>query len=280
MGTFALFYPKGVIALAERNLMVMVLFLMLIVVIPAYILLFTFARKYRAGNPKNTNAPEDNRSSKLTFLFWLGPVCVVCAISLLIWHKAHALDPFKPIASDNPPITIEVVALQWKWLFIYPKEHIATVNFIQVPVNTPINFYLTADAPMNSMWIPELGGQMYAMPGMSTQLHLMATAMGDFRGSAAEISGAGFSGMTFVVRSSSQADFENWIDSVKQSPNNLNLDAYTTLAKPSENVLPNYYSSVDDNLYDTVIMKFMAPTASTNATSSMDNMSGMDMNNY
>jgi cytochrome o ubiquinol oxidase subunit 2 len=243
-------------------------------------LLFRFAWKYRAGNPKNTNAPEDNRSSKLTFLFWLGPACVVCAISLLIWHKAHALDPFKPIASENPPITIEVVALQWKWLFIYPKEHIATVNFIQVPVNTPINFYLTADAPMNSLWIPELGGQMYAMPGMSTQLHLMATAMGDFRGSAAEISGAGFSGMTFVVRSSSQTDFENWLASVKQSPNNLTLDAYNTLAKPSENVLPNYYSSVDDNLYDTVIMKFMTPATSTNATSSMDDMSGMDMNNY
>jgi cytochrome o ubiquinol oxidase subunit 2 len=149
------------------------------------------------------------------------------------------------------------VALQWKWLFIYPEQNIATVNFVEFPNSTPVNFQLTADAPMNSFWIPELGGQMYAMPGMSTQLHLMADRPGEFNGSAAEISGKGFSGMKFIAKATSQKDFDTWVKSVKQSSNMIDLSKYNKLAEPSENNPVITYASVEKDLYNSIIMKFM-----------------------
>jgi cytochrome o ubiquinol oxidase subunit 2 len=216
---FALLNPKGLIALEERNLMITAVLLMLIVVIPAFIMLAVFAWKYRAGNSRTDliqNPGLYNHSAKVVFLWWLFPSLIIFVLAMTTWHKTHALDPYKPIVSETKPITIQVVALQWKWLFIYPEQDIATVNFIQFPVNVPINFELTADnAPMNSFWIPELSGQMYAMAGMSTKLHLIANTTGDFAGSAAEISGKGFSGMRFVARASSQAEFDDWVFQAK-----------------------------------------------------------------
>jgi cytochrome o ubiquinol oxidase subunit 2 len=267
--SFALLNPKGWVALQERNLMVVILVLMLIAVVPAYCMLFIFGRKYRAGNRATTKSVQDTQKTKFIFLFWIVPACVVFMIAITIWKSTHVLDPYKTIPSTNPPITIEVVALQWKWLFIYPEQHIATINFIQVPVNTPIHFEFTADAPMNSFWIPQLGGQMYAMTGMSSQLNLMANSIGDFAGSAAEVNGQGFSGMKFVVRSSSQDDFNHWIETVKQGTSTLNQEEYNALAKPSENNSPTYYASIDENIYNNVIAKYM-PT--------MEDLGSMNMN--
>ncbi len=256
--TFALLQPKGLIALQERNIMVLIVGLILIAVIPAFILLIVFTRKYRAGNKNITKPVEDNQGTKLVYLFWGLPAFVVCMIIFVTWSTTHILDPYKPIASKNPPITIQVVALQWKWLFIYPQEHIATVNFIQVPVNTPIHFDLTSDdAPMNSFWIPQLGGQMYAMTGMSSQLNLMATETGDFDGSAAEVNGQGFAGMRFGVRSSSGPEYDQWVAQIHQGTTTLTENEYTMLAKPSENNPKTFYAGVDENLYNSIIGKYM-----------------------
>ena len=264
--TITLLNPQGMIALKERNLMIVVVLLMLIVAIPMLIVLFTFAWKYRAGttNARSTISEQD-RTSKgyIMLLWWLIPGAIIFILSIINWKSTHDLDPYKPIVSDVPPITIQVVALDWKWLFIYPQQGIATVNFLEVPLNTPVNFELTADGPMNSFWIPKLGSQMYAMPGMTTQLHLIANTTGDFSGSAAEINGAGFSGMRFITRSVSQVDFDQWVASVKsasssvsESVSNLTFDEYQKLAEPSENNPVTLYSSVDENLYNDVMAKF------------------------
>jgi cytochrome o ubiquinol oxidase subunit 2 len=270
-----LFDPKGAIALQERNLLVVAVLLMLCVVVPVFVLLITFARKYRASNPKAANyAPDGKEHPAVGFAFWAILVAIISALGVMNWKSTHALDPSKPIAAGVAPLTIQVVALPWKWLFIYPQQNIATVNFLQLPVGTPLNFELTADAPMSSFWIPQLGGQMYAMTGMSTQLHLVANAPGDFRGLAAEINGRGFAGMTFVARAASQYDFDQWVARVKEPSSTLTLDLYNQLAAPSENNPMAFYASVDPCLYNEVIAKFMAPT---DTSSSMPMTPGMHM---
>jgi cytochrome o ubiquinol oxidase subunit 2 len=265
-GTIAILNPKGAIAHQERNLIVIAVLIMLIGAIPIYIMVFLFVYKFRANNKASEHAPDQD-SKMVAGLIWVIPASIIFVLGVLNWKSTHALDPYKPISSGQKPITIQVVALQWKWLFIYPEQNIATVNFIQFPENTPLHFELTADAPMNSFWIPQLGGQMYAMPGMTTQLNLIAEAPGEFTGSAAEISGQGFAGMRFIAKSTPQADFNAWVRSVQQganvldSENNLSMDEYNRLARPSENSPKMFYGSVEKDLYNHVMMKFMAPTS-------------------
>ena len=255
--------PKGPISLQERDLMVKVTGIMLIVVIPVFMAMFFIAWKYRAGKPESDYSPNMKSGIVGNFLLWIIPSVFIFIICIINWNSTHALDPSKPIASATKPLTIEVIALQWKWLFIYPEQNIATVNYIQFPANTPINFKLTADAPMNSFWIPQLGGQMYAMSGMQTQLHLMANQVGEFQGSDAEISGKGFAGMRFIAKATSQNDFDNWVKSVKLSSTLLSKNVYDKLAEPSENNTSAVYSSVKNNLYNSVLMKFMSPHETT-----------------
>ncbi len=150
--------------------------------------------------------PIGDHNVGIELVWWAIPFAIVIALSGITWTSSHDLDPYKPIISATPPITIEVVALDWKWLFIYPQQGIATVNMVEFPAQTPINFVITADAPMNSLWIPQLAGQIYAMPGMSTQLHLESFSVGTYDGSSANLSGAGFSGMKFKAHAVSQAD--------------------------------------------------------------------------
>jgi cytochrome o ubiquinol oxidase subunit 2 len=175
------------------------------------------------------------------------------------WHSSHEYDPYQPILSNNAPITIDVVALDWKWLFIYPQQGIATVNMIEVPVNTPVHFQLTADAPMNSFWVPNLGGQIMVMPGMQTQLNLMATNAGTYSGLSGNMSGKGFAGMKFSVKVVSQDDFSSWVQSVQQHSNSLTQSAYRELALPSENNPVATYAPIDLNLYNSIIMNYMTP---------------------
>jgi cytochrome o ubiquinol oxidase subunit II len=183
-------------------------------------------------------------------------------LSVIIWKSSHDLDPFKPLDSTKEPLTVQVVALQWKWLFIYPEQDIATVNTLRIPENTPINFQITADAPMNSFWIPSLGGQIYAMPGMMTKLHLDGTVQGVYEGSSANISGEGFSSMRFKTHVDSLETFNHWVDqTVKREGKDLTTEVYDELAEPSRDVLPIYYKSRDPSLYDKIIMKYMTPGA-------------------
>lgn len=252
-------FPKGIIALAQRNLLFIIQALMLLVIIPVYILTFIFSWKYSALNPKGKYDPDlvDNKLAE--FIWWGLPCVMVLIVSLLTWIKTYELDPYKPLASDKKPMTIQVVALQWKWLFIYPEEKVASLNFVQFPKQTPIHFEITADAPMNSFWIPSLGGQIYAMPKMKTELHLIADVAGDFRGSSANISGEGFAGMHFITRASSEEEYQHWVQAAKQSSKNLTLEEFNKLVAPSQNDPIEIYQLKDENLFNQIVMKYMHP---------------------
>jgi cytochrome o ubiquinol oxidase subunit 2 len=249
--------PAGTIASQQRNLLVFATALMLLIVLPVFGLTFYIAWKYRAGNTKAAYHPEWDHNTKLETLWWGFPCAIILVLAVVAWNSSHALDPYKAIQSNQPPLTIQVVALQWKWLFIYPEQHIATVNYVQFPAGRPVNFEITADAPMNSFWIPRLGGQVYAMSGMNTQLHLMADKPGTYNGSSANLSGDGFADMKFTARSSTADDFATWTKRTQSSPNNLSMDAYGTLALPSVIKTPAEYGSYEPALYDMVIMKYM-----------------------
>jgi cytochrome o ubiquinol oxidase subunit 2 len=255
----AVLNPKGIIALKQRSLMITSTLLMLIVVVPVFIMTAVFAWKYRDSNKKAAYKPNWD-SSHLAECFWWGIPCVIVLfLALITWSSSHELSPYKPIVTDKKPMTIQVVALQWKWLFIYPEQNIASLNFVQFPENVPINFEITADAPMNSFWIPQLGGQIYAMPAMKTQLHLMASEVGEFRGSSANISGDGFAGMVFTAKASSEKDFESWVGSVRSSGQGLTLDVYNNLVNPSQYNPPAFYLLKKEGLFDEIIMKYLMP---------------------
>ncbi len=256
----AVFNPKGIIALKELNLIIISISLMLIVVIPVFIMTIIFAWKYRASNTQAKYTPNWDYSLLAEAIWWGVPAVITLIISIIIWKSSHELDPFVPLETNKKPITIQVIALQWKWLFMYPEQKIATVNFLHIPEQTPITFKITADAPMNSFWIPQLGGQIYAMPGMETKIHLIANEPGSYRGLSANLSGTGFAKMTFIAEASSEADFHQWIQSVKQSSNNLDFEEYNQLAKPSENNSATSFLLKEEGLFDRILMKYMMPS--------------------
>ncbi len=258
-GTFAVLQPKGTIGQSQKNLLLFGAALSLFVVIPVFALTIFIVTKYRADNTKATYSPEWEHNRSFELVWWLVPIVLISILSVITWKTSHSLDPFKPLNSDKKPLTVQVVALQWKWLFIYPEQNVASVNELRIPINTPINFKVTSDAPMNSFWIPQLGGQIYAMSGMSTQLHLLASEAGEYAGVSANISGKGFSGMHFVAKATAESDFNAWVRDAKQSPERLSVATYDELSQPSENNPITVYSSVDPNLYDTIVMKYMMP---------------------
>jgi cytochrome o ubiquinol oxidase subunit 2 len=252
--------PQGTIANKERDLIMFTVILALAIIIPVFVMLFAIVWKYREGNIKaNTKYSPDWDGSRLYETIWWGVPCIVMLIlGVIIWQSSHELDPYKKLASNVKPIQVQVVALQWKWLFIYPEQKVASVNFVQFPEDTPVNFEITADAPMNSFWIPSLGGQVYAMTGMTTKLHLQADNIGSYNGSSANISGEGFAGMKFVAKATSKTDFDNWIRSNQSNTKGLNMAEYDKLATPSKDVPASVYSLKQSDLYDTIVMKYMA----------------------
>lgn len=251
--------PSGWVAAKEKDLMLTTTALMMIVIIPVFILTIFIAWKYRSTNTKAKYAPNWHNSALVECVWWGIPCIIITILSILTWKSTHELDPYKPLVSQNKPVEIQVVALQWKWLFIYPEYHIASVNELHFPEKTPIHFVITADAPMNSFWIPKIGGQIYAMPGMRTELNLIADEVGQFRGSSANLSGEGFSKMTFLAISDSDEDFQKWTQSAKQSATPLTLDTYKSLAKPSEKNSITTYTLEKEDLYDWILMKYMMP---------------------
>jgi cytochrome o ubiquinol oxidase subunit 2 len=232
---------------------------MCIVVIPVIILNFIFAFKYRASNTKAKYNPTWAHSTILEAGWWGIPIAIIIVLATMAWRTSHSLDPYRPLDVKGTPVVIQAVALNWKWLFIYPDQHIATVNYVQIPVNVPIRFLITSDGPMNAFQIPQLGTQIYAMAGMQTKLNVIADTEGVYRGFSANISGVGFSGMHFDVRAGSQQEFDQWVKMVRRSPDKMTLADYDLLAKPSENNPVHYYSHVEDKLFNTVIMRFMMP---------------------
>ena len=266
MGTFylagldiAVLNPKGWVGQKQKDLLVISTLLMMIVVIPVFILTGFIVWKYRASNKKADYQPDWNHSTLAEIIWWGIPCIIIAILTFLNTKGCYELDPFKPLVSEKKAIKIQVVALNWKWLFIYPDQNIATVNFIQVPVDTPIQFIITADAPMNSFWIPQLGGQIFAMPAMKTELYLIANEKGDYRGVSANLSGKGFSGMVFITRASSEDEFDAWIKDVQNSKDSLDLDSYKTLATPSENNPATFYRLGYPGLFDFIVMNSMMP---------------------
>lgn len=251
-------FPQGIIGWEELDLLLILQVMMLFVIVPVYILTFVFSWRYRYDNPKGKYDPDLVDHKAAEFIWWGLPLVMTLAAGIFTWVKTHELDPYKPISSDKKPLTIQVVALQWKWLFIYPEDKIASLNFLQIPEKTPINFEITADAPMNSFWIPKLGGQIYAMPKMKAQLHLIADSTGDFRGSSANISGEGFAAMHFICRSSTEENYKKFIETAKKSENSLDFEKYEELAKPSTDQVKQYQLK-DDHLFEQIIMKYTQP---------------------
>lgn len=250
-----LMHPKGIIARSEMNLIATNYLLMLIVIVPTFILLFVVAWKYRAKNTKAKYEPE--RSYK-ELILWVIPSIVIAVMTVITWYATHELDPYQPLKSEVKPLKVQVVALDWKWLFIYPEQGIASVNFVQFPAGTPIHFTLAADgSPMNSFWIPQLSGQIYAMAGMATQIHMMADRPGEYAGRAAELNGRGLADMTFVAKSTTLSDFDDWVAQVKQSPLQLTDPIYNELVKPSQNHPIALYSTVEEDLFNKIVMKYM-----------------------
>lgn len=270
--------PKGHLATEEWMLILIATLLMLFVVLPVIGMSYLFAWRYRAENTKAIYTPEWSHSVLLETICWGIPIVIIIILGTITWTSSHELDPYKELVSTVPPITIQVIALDWKWLFIYPKEGIATVNYLEFPEHTPINFQITADAPMNSFWIPQLGGQIYAMPGMRTLLHLVADEVGNYPGSSANFSGDGFSEMKFIAHSVSRSDYDTWVVNTQHNNRELNSEEYTRLALPSTSTPISYYSHVEPTLYESVIMKYMLPPSSMNShVKSVSDTHGMNI---
>ena len=272
----ALLSPKGQVGMEQRSLILTAFGLMLIVVIPAILMAVVFAWKYRASNTNAKYSPNWSHSNKVEAVVWTVPILIILFLGVLTWKTTHSLDPSKPLDSTEKPVEIEVVALDWKWLFIYPEQGIATVNQIAFPVDRPVHFKITSNSVMNSFFIPTLGSQIYAMAGMQTQLNLIANEAGTFDGISSNFSGRGFSGMKFkAIATPDEAGFEQWVAKAKQSPETLDtMDDFTKLAAPSENHPVEYFSSVKADLFKSVMDQFM-----THGGSMEMSHEGMDMNN-
>jgi cytochrome o ubiquinol oxidase subunit 2 len=254
-GTIALLEPKGPIGEGNRLVILVALALMLMVVIPVFIMHFLFARRYRASNTKAIYAPKWDYSGKIDLAIWLGPVMIVTGLAILSWSLTHRLDPYKPIGSGDP-VRIEVVALDWKYLFIYPDQGIASMNQLVFPARVPLSFRLTSDTVMTSFFIPQLGSQIYAMAGMQTRLNVLADKPGQFAGRNMQYSGSGFANQHFTAIALSDADFDAWVAKVRQSDKKLDNATYEQLAKPSQLYPVTYYSGFEPDLFTRIIAKY------------------------
>jgi cytochrome o ubiquinol oxidase subunit II len=255
--TILLFNPKGPIGESERFLILVAIGLMAIVVIPVFIMAFWFPRKYRASNTSSTYMPKWSYSAKIDMVMWGVPIAIVTVLAILTWGRTFALDPYKPIPSAHKPVNIQAVSLNWKWLFIYPDQNIATVNQITFPANVPLSFKLTSDTVMTSFFIPQLGSQMYAMGGMQTQLNLLADKLGTYAGHNNQISGIGYANMHFKARAVSPEEFQAWVQKVRQSKELLDLKRYKQLTQPNDGYYPvTYFSAVEPDLFLYVLRKY------------------------
>eukprot|EP01114_Cavostelium_apophysatum_P024048 TRINITY_DN9282_c0_g1_i1.p1 TRINITY_DN9282_c0_g1~~TRINITY_DN9282_c0_g1_i1.p1 ORF type:complete len:316 (+),score=18.93 TRINITY_DN9282_c0_g1_i1:224-1171(+) len=277
--------PKGAIGVEQRTLIITAIALMLIVVIPVIFMAFAFAWKYRASNKDAKYSPNWSHSNKIEAVVWTIPIIIIAILGTITWKTTHELDPFKPIVTDKKPMTIEVVSLDWKWLFIYPEQGIATVNELAFPKDVPVEFKITSNSVMNSFFILPLGGQILVWAGIQTKLHLIGNEAVKYDGIASCISGRGFAGMKFTaIVTPTEGDFDQWVAKVKASSNNLNATSdFNKLAEPSENNPVEYFSSVKPNLFKETIGKFMGDMdmhKGASAHEGMDMSQGMDMGEH
>ena len=261
-------HPAGDIAVQQAQLIVVATALMLIIIIPVIACTLLFAWRYRQGNKAATYTPEWNHSTQLELLIWGAPLLIIIALGLVTWISTHTLDPYRPltridaqrpVAPNTRPLQVEVVALDWKWLFIYPELGIATVNELVTPVDVPVQFKITAETVMNSFYVPALAGQIYAMPGMETSMHAVLNQPGQFTGFSANYSGAGFSDMRFTMHGLSAADFDKWVTRTRAGGGALDRSAYQQLQKPSIKDSVKRYASVAPDLFAAIVNRCATP---------------------
>ena len=260
--------PSGDIAAQQASLIIWATILMLIVVVPVIFLTFLFAWRYRSSNTEATYAPDWDHSTKLELVIWAAPLAIIIALGALTWVSTHQLDPYRPldridegrpVPENVEPLVVEVVAMDWKWLFFYPEYNVAVVNELAAPVDRPITFKITATTMMNSFFIPALAGQIYAMGGMETKLHAVINEEGSYEGFSANYSGEGFNGMRFTFLGMADGDFDQWINKVKTEGEMLSRPTYKVLEKPSQNDPVRYYSGVAEGLYDKILNRCVDP---------------------
>lgn len=256
---YALFAPEGQVGQQIRNYIFINVGLMLLVVIPTLCLIVYMVFKYRKGQ-NSTYEPEWEHSNKIEMWAWGVPITIIGILATITYFTSHSLDPRKPLESDKEPLTIQVVAMDWKWLFIYPEQGIATINEIAVPIDTPVEFLITSNSTVNSFYIPRLGGQLYAMAGMENRLHLMANQEGVYRGISSNYSGFGFSGMRFSVHSLPDAGFDKWVAKVKASPKALDEPTLAKLEERSRDNPVEYYGQINPLQFKEIIEKFNPQT--------------------
>jgi cytochrome o ubiquinol oxidase subunit II len=250
--------PKGIISYEERILLFDSVALMLIVVIPVIIMSFAFIIRYREGKRTSAYKPNWGHSVFLEGFWWGIPCLIIVALGIMAWHYTHKLDPYRKIDGYPVSLKVQVVALPWKWLFIYPEQNIASVNYLKLPVNQQVQFFLTSDnVPMSAFFVPQLGSQIYTMAGMQTQLHLLATQTGTYRGLDSQYNGDGFSDMHFPVEVVDDAEMKAWFASVKNSNKTLNLSNYTKLRQNSIAHPKEFYSGVEDKLFMNIMHYYM-----------------------
>jgi cytochrome o ubiquinol oxidase subunit 2 len=254
--------PKGPIAAAEREILFNSLGIMLAIVVPTILATLGIAYWFRSSNRRARYRPDFTYSGRLELLVWSIPAMTVLLVGGVAWVGAHELDPRRPIASGVEPLRVQVVSLDWKWLFIYADQGIASVNHLAVPVGTPVSFELTSSGVMNSFFIPQLGSQIYTMAGMVTRLHLQADHEGTYRGLSANYSGDGFADMRFTVDAVPPEGFAQWIDGARSAGPMLDAGTYAALAKPSSAVAPFTYRSVAPDLFNGILGSAMHPHGS------------------
>ncbi len=245
--------PQGPVGTSEKLILLDSLAIMLAIVVPTILATIAFAWWFRASNARARYQPYWAFSGTLELIVWAIPALVITFLGGIAWFGSHALDPYEPLPSKEKPIEVEVVSLDWKWLFIYPDDHIATVNQLVIPAGRPVHFKLTSSGVMNSFFVPQLGSQIYTMASMTSQLSLQADQPGNYEGLSAQFSGEGFSDMRFMVRAVAPDAFAKWVDETKATGTALDRAAYNELAKPSKNVSPGTYGKVDPKLFNDVV---------------------------
>jgi cytochrome o ubiquinol oxidase subunit II len=245
--------PQGPIASAQRLLLINATAIMLVVVVPVIVATLAFAWWYRSSNSRATRSLDESYEGRVEFVVWSIPALTVILLSGVIWIGSHQLDPREPIQAKSDPLRVDVVALDWKWLFIYPDQNVAAVNRLVIPTETPVEFRLTSATVMNSFFVPQLGSQIYTMGGMITHLHLLADNPGEYPGFSANFSGDGFSDMRFITKAMPTADFNAWLEQVRGTGSALDDAGYAELAKPSKAVPPTTYRSVEPKLFEHIL---------------------------
>jgi cytochrome o ubiquinol oxidase subunit 2 len=250
--------PKGEIGKHQLDLIIISTVLCLVIILPVLILTFYIVWKYRHNSKKATKyEPEWEHSTKLETIWWGIPIVIIVILAAVTIKYTYKLEPSKPLEHEAKPIVIQVTSLDWKWLFQYPEQGIASVNYIQFPEDVPVQFQLTSDAPMNSFWIPQLGGQIYTMSGMAMKLHLIAEEPGSYMGMGANFSGRDFGKMEFTAKATSQEEFDAWVQQVKDSSPALTTEGYEQLAIPGVSEVETF-SSIPEGLFEKIVNKYGA----------------------